>query len=311
MTCTSNAIRSDLPLPSTPLTIVDVVGNPRFAWALRDAALELIALHDKAPRIVRYVANLQKWLLTQAIIALHFEHATDPTRPGLNAANLIEFLVNNCVASKNTAVAHLAEMRNYRLLIELPSTADKRVRPLQIADIAEDLIRQWFNGHLKSLDLLDGGTRHEQSLSNPRLLSYAHPKLARRLFCHPGWCEPPETVSTFVRTESGSNILHDLISRLSPERALEVRIPIGPLRISELTKRYIISRSHAQRVFARARELDILGWEWPGNRGSFWLSEALVRDYRCWQAVKFSAIDEAFQWAVEYCSIMPSRLPGS
>jgi hypothetical protein len=68
------------------------------------------------------------------------------------------------------------------------------------------------------------------------------------------------------------------------------------LRISELTQRYIISRSHTQRVFARARELDIIGWERPGNSGDFWISERLISDYRRWQAVKFSAIDEALQW---------------
>lgn len=279
------------------LTIKEVLQNPRFGGALRDAALTLVAIHDEAPRIVRYVANMQKWLLTQAILALHFEHATDPSRPGLTAANLVAFLVDNNVASKNTAVAHLAEMRNYRLLLDVEGSGDRRSRPLRVADIAERLIREWFDGHLRSLDALDQGTRCAQSMADRRLLWHAHPKLARGLFYDPGWCEPPETVGAFVRTGSGSNILHDLMSRLPPDHEPEARTWIGDLRISELTRRYIISRSHAQRVFARARALDIIGWERPGNSGAFWVSERLISDYRHWQAVKFSAIDEAFQWA--------------
>jgi len=87
------------------------------------------------------------------------------------------------------------------------------------------------------------------------------------------------------------------MSRLPPDHGREARTWIGDLRISELTRRYIISRSHAQRVFARARALDIVGWERPGNSGAFWVSERLISDYRHWQAVKFSAIDAAFQWA--------------
>jgi hypothetical protein len=284
------------------LTIGDILENPHFPAALRQAALKLVAMHDDAPRIVRYVADLQKWLLTQASLALHFEHATDPSRPGLTAANLVAFLVDSNVASRNTAVAHLAELRNYRLLLDLEEPGDRRSRPLGFADIAETLARQWFDGHLASLDMLDEGSRYEQSLADPRLLWHAQPRMARRLFYDRGWSEPPESVDVFVRTGSGSNILHDLMARLPQGRPPEERTWIGPLRISELTERYIISRSHAQRVFARARELDIVGWERPGNKGNFWVCERLIRDYRRWQAVKFAMIDDAFQWTLSRAS---------
>ncbi|WP_240535532.1 hypothetical protein [Rhizobium freirei] len=242
---------------------------------------------------------MKRWLLTQAILAFHFEHVTGPSHPGLTAANLIAFIADNKVASKNTAIAHLAELRNYRLLLDTEPKGDRRVRQLRIADTVETLIREWFDEHLKSLDMLDQGTRYLQSSAEHRLLWYAQPRMSRRLFHDPNWSAPPATVEAFVRTASGSNILHDLMSRLPPERTLEPRISIGPLRIGELAKRYIISRSHAQRVFVRARMLDIVGWELPGNGGDFWISEALIRDYRRWQASKFVAVDEAFQWALQ------------
>jgi len=280
------------------LTVEAILENPRYGMALRDAALTLIAMHDVSPRIVRYTADLKRWLLTQAILAFHFERVTAPTRPGLTAASLLAYIAENKIVSKNTAVAHLAEMRHYGLLLDTEETEDKRLRRLKLADIAEVLIREWFDGHLKSLDMLDHGSRFERSSNDQQLLWHAQPRMSRRLFQDASWSAPPETVEAFVRTASGSNILHDLMSRLPPEEVPDTKASIGPLRVGDLAKRYIISRSHAQRVLARARALNIIGWEQSGTAGDFWISETLVRHHRRWQAAKFAAIDEAFHWAL-------------
>ena len=257
----------------------------------------MVAIHDAAPRIVRYTASLRKWLLTQAILTLHFERLTDPSRPELTTARLVDFIAGNNVASKNTAAAQLAEMRNYRLLLDAQQGGDRRIRPLILSDVAEGLIRQWFDGHLSSLDRLDEGTRLAQSQTQPTLMHHALPRAMRRLIADPAWCNPPESVASFVSTESGSNILHDLVARLPTDVLPDQRIWVGPLKLSEITSRYIISRTHAQRVFSRAGDLGILGWESPGSRGPLWISRDLVDDYRHWQAVKFAALDEAFAWA--------------
>ncbi|OCP02817.1 MULTISPECIES: hypothetical protein [unclassified Ensifer] len=284
----------DSPSPSTPAKFV---ADPLFAEALRRAAVHMVAMHDATPRIVRYTASLRKWLITQAILALHFERRIDPSRSELTAAKLVDFIVASNVASKNTAVAHLAEMRNYRLLIDAKQHADKRTRPLILSDLAEDLIRQWFDGHLSSLDTLDQGGRLAQSQSEPALMHYALPRATRRLIGDRAWRDPPESVATLVWAESGSNILHDLVARLPTGVLPDGRILVGPLKLSDITNRYLISRSHAQRIFARARELGVLGWEGFGNRGPLWISRGLIDDYRHWQAVKFAALDEAFAWA--------------
>jgi hypothetical protein len=101
-------------------------GGAAFFAVLRDAAKELLAMHDVAPRVVRYVASMQKWLITQAIIALHFERKHDETRPPLTAGSLIEFFAAELPFSKNTLTAHLAEMGAYGLLVPQESK-DRRV----------------------------------------------------------------------------------------------------------------------------------------------------------------------------------------
>ncbi|MGM4914358.1 hypothetical protein [Rhizobium sp. 768_B6_N1_8] len=300
MSFISTAMRSATNAP-TVLTVEAILENRFYALALKDAALKLIAMHDAAPRIVRYTADMKRWLLTQSILAFHFQRVTSPSHPGLTAAKLNALIAESKVASKNTAFAHLAEMRNYGLLVDTHESGDRRVRQLRISETAETLIREWFNEHLKSLDMLDRGTRFARSSADRRLLWYAQPRMSESLFHDPNWTSPPQTVDAFVRTASGSNILHDLMSRLPPERELEPRISIGPLRIGEFFKRYAISRTHARRLFDRAHLLETCGWNLSSNSGDFWLGAELIRDYRHWQAVKFAAIDEAFEWA--YCHL--------
>ncbi|TCS05162.1 hypothetical protein EV281_103844 [Rhizobium sp. BK418] len=301
MTSISTAMRF-APDAAKVLTVEAIVENRLYAFALRDAALKLIAMHDAAPRIVRYTADMKRWLLTQSIVAFHFQRVTSPSHPGLTAAKLNALIAESEVASKNTAFAHLAEMRNYGLLVDTHESGDRRVRQLRISDTAEALIREWFDEHLKSLDMLDRGTRFSRSSADRRLLWYAQPRMSESLFHDPDWASPPQTVDAFVRTASGSNILHDLMSRVSPEQELETRMSVGPLRIGEFFKRYAISRTHARRLFDRAQLLEACGWDLAGERSGFWIGAGLIRDYRHWQAVKFAAIDEAFEWACRQVS---------
>lgn len=261
-----------------------------FFAVLRDAAEQLLAMHDTAPRVVRYVASMQKWLITQAIVALHFERKHDDTRPPLTAGSLIDFFAERQPFSKNTLTAHLAEMRAYGLLVPLESR-DKRVKPLQLSPYGEALVGQWLESHLSALDRMDGGDRLATLGGNPQLLARIHPLAVRALVFDPAWAEPPASVDLFVRTESGSNILHELICHLPADIAsMAEPIRLGPLRASEVSTRHTLSRGHVQRVFSRARAEGLLVWSLPGNQGDLSVSPTLLLDYAKWQGVKFRAI---------------------
>ncbi|WP_342242805.1 hypothetical protein [Ensifer sp. OTU672] len=123
-------------------------GESTFFAVLRDAAEQLLAMHDIAPRVVRYVASMQKWLITQAIVALHFERKHDEMRPSLTAGSLIDFFAEQQPFSKNTLTAHLAEMGAYGLLVPQESR-DRRVKPLQLSVYGETMIGQWLANHLR------------------------------------------------------------------------------------------------------------------------------------------------------------------
>ncbi|WFU06811.1 hypothetical protein QA648_34085 (plasmid) [Rhizobium sp. CB3171] len=274
-------------------SVDDLLANTSFAAALRDAALELLAIHRTAPRVVRYVADLQKWLLSQATLAMHFEHKLNPSCPPVTVSNLRKFLVENHVASHNTAIAHLKEMAHYKLF-EPAENADRRTNAMQAAAHTEQLIRQWLDGHLRSLDSIDAGNRYQWSKADPTILFRAQPQIARRLFHHPDWYSPPESITLFVKSESGSNILHDLMSRVPPTADVAERSWIGAVSARLAAADYLISRTHTGRILATAQSKALLGWETATKSGDCWVSANLVLDYRRWQAVKFSVISHVF-----------------
>lgn len=281
--------------------------KPTFFAVLRDVAEELLAIHDVSPRIVRYVASMQKWLITQAIVALHFERQQDQACPPLTAAALIEFFSHEELFSKNTLTAHVAEMRAYGLLVQQESR-DKRLKPLQLSMSAEALIGQWLERHLSALDRLDGGNRASTFGSDKRQLSCIHPLAVRALVFNPHWSRPPLSVNMFVRTESGSNILHELICRLPAGlQVIDEPVCLGPLRASEVSTRHTLSRGHVQRVFSRAKSEGHLVWSLPGNRGDLHVSPTLLQAYVHWQAIKFQAIATAFDQVQEKMKLQCSH----
>lgn len=270
-------------------------GDSTFFAVLRDAAEQLLAMHDTAPRVVRYVASMQKWLITQAIVALHFERKHDEARPPLTAGSLIDFFAEHQPFSKNTLTAHLAELRTYGLLVPLESR-DKRVKPLQLSPYGEVLVGQWLESHLSALDRMDRGNRAPTLAGNPHLLARIHPLAIRALVFDPAWAAPPASVDLFVRTESGSNILHELVCRLPADiTSMADPIRLGPLHASEVSTRHTLSRGHVQRVFSRARAEGLLIWSLPGNQGDLFVSGTLLQDYANWQGVKFQAISDAYE----------------
>lgn len=264
----------------------------RFFDCVSSAVEDLLETHRLLPRKVRYVADIQKWMLSQATLALHFENTLDPTRPAITPSDLVRYFGKTPAASKNTVLAFLMEMRHYNL-VEPVEVGDRRRRSFRATMESEALIRRYFDIHMRALDLLDNGPRYRLSSAEPKLLHHAQPKMTRLLFQRPEWWHPPETIATFVKSDAGSNIVHDLVSRV-PKIALETdRLWIGPVSPTELSRRFHLSRTHAVRLFARARRDGLLGWQRNDNRGDCWIAPQLVHDYRFWQATKFAAISQA------------------
>jgi len=268
---------------------------PGFRDSLATAAQDLLETHLSLPREVHYVADLQRWMLSQMTIAIHFEHLRDPTFPPLSPSNLIRAVGDTRIASRNTVHTFLMEMRRYRFVVPR-ETADRRQRAVQATEVSEQLIRRYFDIHLRALDLMDGGVRYELSCEHPTLLHYAQPRFTWMLVNRSDWYKPPQSIAKFVSSDSGSSVLHDLIRNVRPLAKGDTSpIWVGRVSPKALSNRYQISRTHAARLFALAREARLIGWAKESNRGDCWVSPQLVRDYLYWQAIKLATVSKAFE----------------
>lgn len=274
-----------------------------FRDGLAQAARDLLATHLELPREVHYVADLQRWLLSQMTVAMHFEHELDPAAPPISPTNLIAALRGTQIASRNTVHSFLQELKRYGLVVPMASI-DTRQRFSRATDVSEALIRRYFGIHLKALDRIDGGNRHVLSGREPRLIFHAQPRFVRLLLAQEQWYRPPQSIAGFVRSDSGSSVLHDLIRNV-PSLSSDMTAPIelGKVSPKALSLRYRISRTHAARLFGQAREAGLMGWKNKSNRGDCWISPDLVRAYRHWQALKLAAVSQAFLEACETAGI--------
>lgn len=279
-----------------------LVALPHFRDGQALTATELLEAHRLLPKRVRYVADIQRFMLSHAAMALHLEHTLDPAKPGVTATNLLRFFENTPAASKNTVLAFLVEMRHYNF-VEPLDEGDRRSRAFRATTDTEQLIRFYFETHARGLDCMDGGHRAPLLVAHPRLLHLAQPHFARLLLHSSRWRNPPETISGFTKSDSGSSVIHDLVARVPRGELGSEPIRIGNVSATEVAKRYLVSTTHAVRLFSRAKAQGLIGWQGNTNRGECWISPVLVQDYLSWQAEKFAAVSSAIQFACEKAGI--------
>lgn len=289
-----------LPLSRGAYSAETLTRMSAFPDGLVLAASLLLETHRALPKEVRYVGDLQRWMLSQTAIALHFEHRYDPSQSeAISASSLMKAIADTGIASRNTMYSFLSEMERYRFITPLAST-DGRRHMFQATEMSEQLIRRYFDIHLKALDLIDGYQRHALSQDNPLLLVRAQPLFARLLLTREDWYHPPDTIARFVHSDSGISILHDL-AKGAPSIVLDTDSPIwiGDVSPNVFAQHYHISKTHAARLLCSAREAGLIGWAKKSNRGLCWISPRLVFAYRFWQAIKLASVSQAFDTACE------------
>ncbi len=272
-------------------------GHPGFVAALACLARNLRAVHDETPRLARALTSQQRWLLSQAAFALYLEGDPDDPESGLTTVRLKELITGIGGASRNTVLNYLDEMVTYRFA-QYADVPGRRYRRLEVTDMAHAAMMRWFLANLMALDMLDGGGRAAAMQREPQLLRAAQPLAARACLSDPAWREPPGRIAVFLWTESGGLVLDELIARLDPAAAREGRIDIGRIDIRRMAETFMLSRTHLQRVLKKAAEMGCIGWNEPSRAASAWFSTDFLREYAAWQAIKFAAIDQAFEAAL-------------
>lgn len=274
-----------------------IATHPAFPAALSAIGAVLTDMHKASPRVVRNMASLQRWLITQSAFVLYLDRDTVDNQSGLTTTRLMDIVCRYSAASPNTASAHLAELMALKLIRAVPGHDSRRVKPLEISPEAQAAMEAWFAAHLQGLDSMDHGDRLLRLHANPSLFALAHPRAAKRLLADPAWHSPPAHVAVFTWSEQGSNLLHDLFARLPSSTVLDDKMVLGAISVAGLAEQYRISRSHVRRLLHAAEQCGAIGWTTLASKRALWLSQDLVQGHAHWQAVKFAALAEAFDWA--------------
>ncbi|WP_208248530.1 hypothetical protein WGT02_07310 [Rhizobium sp. T1470] len=279
-----------------PFSAEDLVANPQFILAIRFHARRMRGMFDAGPRLARLLASQQRWLLTQTAFALAMER--DPADPasGFTAVRLTDEITSRKVASRNTVLSFIDELFTCRFIAYEPGAERRRPRQFEPAEISHQAMFGWLVSNLGALDLLDGGSRVAHVEAHPELIRIMQPRIARNCLQDPQWREPSEHVALFLWNDAGGLIVDHLVSRIDLEGNDPDRVVVGHLDSRALAADFMISRTHLQRLFAKAAQQGSLGWNATDRKPVLWISRSFVEQYSLWQAIKFAYVDEAFHW---------------
>ncbi|WP_160005518.1 hypothetical protein [Rhizobium sp. 18055] len=291
-----------------PLTAQELIADPNFMLGIRFHAGRMRNMFDAGPRLARLLASHQRWLLTQMAFALCMERDPQDPSSGLTATRLTTEITAFRVASRNTIRSFVDELSTYRFIACEPGAERKRPRHYEAAQISHQAMHGWLWSNLCALDIVDGANRAAQFQENPGWIRQMQPEIARNCLRDAKWREPPEQVGIFLWTDAGGLIVDHLMSRLDLQERDPDRFIIGPVDSRGLAADFMMSRTHMQRLFAKAATYGCAGWEAQPKKPSLWISRAFVEEYCQWQAVKLAYVDKAFQRARDlHCELEAER----
>jgi hypothetical protein len=275
----------------------DLTNHPDFLICIRHLAAGMRGMFDAGPRLARLLASQQRWLLTQTAYALSLQHdAADPSS-GFTAVRLTSRITEHRVASRNTVLNFIDELFTYRFIAHTPGEERRRPRHFEPADVSHQAMHGWLLSNLAALDLLDDGNRAAFFRANPGLMKLAQPLIADNCLKDSGWREPPEQVALFLWTEAGGLVVDHLISKMEITEGDGEQISVGRVETRNLAGDFMMSRTHLQRLFAKAVQRGCLGWYDEPKKTQLWMSKDFLQEYCGWQAIKFAYVDQAFEAA--------------
>lgn len=280
----------------------DLQAHPRFLLAIRFLAEKLRGVHDSNPHLARFLASQQRWLLSQAAFALHNEYDPAVPRSGLTISRLRDMVTSVDAASRNTVLSFLSQLEAYRFM-RIAGDPAKRPRRFEPTEVSERAMFNWLLANLAALDQMDGGARAATLMDHPELFRLIQPQAARRTIEDRRWREPPPRVAMFLWTESGGLVMDELMRRLGSAAPDAERFDVGRIDARGMAETFRMSRTHLQRLLNRAIAEGCLEWKADGRKEGLCLARDFLQEYLGWQAIKFAAIDGAYEAACRKMSL--------
>lgn len=272
----------------------ELAKDPNFFAEILVYTREIISTYNANQRICSVFASQQRWLMALAGFSLYYG-GSDGEPPGLHANRFAIYVVENEIASHNTALSFIQEMLEGGFLRYLPVAPDRRSRPMEPTEEAVRHLSKWLSIHLSVLDRLDGGRRIALLTRRPELIAALQTAISVGIIESDNLRRPGETFDLFTWVNSGGVIMDYLISRVGLIDSATQRAIVGRIAFTDICSHFPISRTHAKRLMRRAVEMQSIGWTGSSGRSQLWLSSGFIQEYRNFQAEKFAIVDAAWK----------------
>jgi hypothetical protein len=271
----------------------EIFDNPELYRVIKVQSANLYAMRGTDPRLAAAFATQQRWLMSHVGAALHYRGLVNGGKTGLHIKTFLDAVSAARIASRNTADAFIKEMIKYKYIEVLPSSGDRRIRPLGPMPHTLAAIDGWLRIHLHSLDSLAGGGRLSAYEAMPGAIARMQPLIADQLVIVHGVRHPERTFSLFTWLDNGGWIMDWMMSNMEDAPLSAERTTVGMVSTVELAERMLLSRTHLARKLRDAEAMGSLGWEGRRGNSAMWVSRGFREEYAAAQAVKLSIIDQA------------------
>jgi len=246
------------PPPVSREAIAALQGQPQFEEAVRRSARFFIALHQGERLAGWILGDRARALFGFILLNLHATARGDDPRSGLTVSRVKETCVAVGLCSAGRAGAMLSLLRAAGYVATMPSAEDARVRRLVPTHKLLDMVRHRIKGHFECVGPLVPAAAASLPLMGRDDFVYAMVQALNDFFIagfrilH----HVPE-LGLFAERSAATVMLFDLLLAGENGDSFPPQTPV-PFSISDLARRFRVSRTHVLRLFRKAEESGLL-----------------------------------------------------
>ncbi|MGV3549424.1 hypothetical protein [Rhizobium sp.] len=256
--------------------------------------------YGDSPRFSAMFASQQRWLMSHVAMKLYFLGVAS-AKSGLTQHGFVQAVVGHQLASRNTARAVIAEALKYGMVRPVTPVAARTPRsagaaPLELSEVGAGLLVIWFSLHLRALDALDGGARTSAFSANPiPAMTIMEPFVCDALLASADVHSPGPAYAHFTWMDQGGLLMDRLMAGVDHATLVpNGRAVTDITSVSELARRFSLSRSHVARKLVDGEREGHIGWTGRRGHSGMWISSGFRMDYARAQMLKLAIIDAAF-----------------
>lgn len=278
--------------------------HPDAPRIVSDIGRGFVEGYGDSPRASAMFASQQRWLMSHVAMKLYFRGVSSGTG-GLTEHGFVQAVTGHQLSSRNTARAVIGEALKYGMVRAVTTEAAKTLRastkvPLALSEVGIGLLATWFALHLRALDALDGGARTPAFLQNPfAAIVVMEPIVCDALLGSADVHSPGPAYAHFTWMDQGGLLMDRLIAGIDHESiGADGRAVTDVTSISELARRFSLSRSHVARKLVDGERDGHIGWTGRRGHSAMWISSGFRMDYARAQMLKLAIIEHAFATAM-------------